>query len=741
MSKEIKPINRNKMLDFFNQFDGFRHKFFSNASHDNDADLKEKIIKLFYFQNVPGHDLSEINEIYQTMDKVYHYGGVRNSEEMEILEYARDKFLIQYADIEGIQELFRPSFFNFEWMMHLEYVQKKHDYSYYRDHYLHQIRNLYEMFVFLQDMGMWRNCMEIYRQRKNTVANRMAESVEKQNEVLSFDHRDVLKRSFGDVDEWCYHYIIFATAIVSALVHDIGYPITYMKRNLNTLQDFLPLSNLFMGLDDGIPRIKSLLGGSLLFETVDNGEIIRRLRADDHGAYSAIILLCMYYDNGRIFGLEPIKRMVIELSALVIYNHTLRYHFQDEKGYDRYQNVFTDNPISFLFRLCDDMQEWERVYFEITGKGAIFICDRCKMPMIRRKNQADDYVCKCGTKGINTVWFPYRRMMNVAPFDEAVLREFQKAGEYAEEGRRTLRTTEQKWVLELKCDKGALLQLAKYNPNFATQRARGIRELRGLVGSQSGFPRIFVKAFVTNNPIAIKVKILREFLQKEKIIGDDLDSVIKIEYSEKEFQTRCKSLIEEIRQEIFKRRNNGKICNRVYKTFVTRCGDKWKMSKNQHTDSVEKMLKNSIGFYLFILLFCEIVCKIEFVSNESGNIDNKSVKKKREKYELALNGIFAGFTKEIANAWAITDPELTDLIADCIVCMYGDISEEDFFEKQNTFRHNLRTPLRADIKEILKKYTREPDDSESMGNTYDYYSDYYFYYMMDCLNSHNISQQ
>lgn len=721
MNKLIKKIDRKGMQVFFDKFESFSHKFFRDAACESDANLKEVLVKLFYSRSQRGHELREINEIFQTMNKVYHYGSNENSAEMNLLENATDKFLIQYVDIDGIHELFRPSFFNFEWMMHLEYVQQRHDYSYYRDHYLHQIRNLYEMFILLQEKEMWRDCMKIYQQRSNTVANRMAESVAEQKKALSAECIDALSRSFGDVDEWCYHYIIFSTAIVSALVHDIGYPITYMKRNLSTLQDFLPQSHLFMGLDDGIPQIKSLLGNSLLFETVDNGEIIRRLNADDHGVYSAIILLCQYYDNGRIFGLEPVKRMVIELSALVIYNHTLRYHFQDEKNYDRYQNVFTDNPISYLFRLCDDMQEWERVYFEITGKGTFFICDKCKMPMIRHKDKTHDneakerkyeYVCTCGTKGINTVLFPYRRLMNVAPFKEAVLTEYKGTGN---------------WVLELKCDKGALLQLARYNPNFAVQRAKGIRELRGLVCGQSKFPNILVKAFVTNNPIAIKAEILREFLQNDGTLKGGIEKTVKMYYNEEDITKRCLSTIRKIKKELYQ----SKI--EIYDYFKEKCGDEWNVDQAEQK-SVEEMLKDSIRFYLFILFFCEIISKIEFESKDEANIDNGSVKKKREKYELAINSKFTKYAETIARVWKIADPEAIVLIADCIVCMYGNISEDDFFEKRSTFRHNLRTPLRADMTEILKKYTREPEDDKPPEYTYDYYSDYYFFYMMDCLN-------
>ncbi len=758
-------INREVMLAYFEGFDSLHHKYFNDEADSEDFALREEIAGCFGVKNQQGHEIQEVTEIFRTIDKVYHYGSDENSREMNLLEQVTDKFLVQYVDIDGMKELFRPSFFHFEWMMHLEYVQKKHDYSYYRDHYLHQIRNLYEMLFLLQEKGLWRDCMEIYRQRRNTVANRMAESVEGQKKALSGESAGLLSRSFGDPDEWCYHYIIFSTAIVSALVHDIGYPITYMKRNLGTLQDFLPLSNLFMGLDDGIPRIKSLLGSSLLFETVDNNEIVRKLREDDHGAYSAIILLCQYYDNGKIFSLEPAKRMIIELSALVIYNHTLRHHFQNEKKYDRYQNVFTDNPISYLFRLCDDMQEWERVYFEITGKGTFFICDKCKKPMIRSRNKSHyyepkdkegrmdecqyEYECGCGAKGINTTTFPYRRLMNVAPFTELILEDDYKApgdtsnakGEKAAAGKKPVRREEQRWTLELKCNKGVLLQLARYNPDFAVQRARGIRELRGLTRGQAMLPHLFVSTFVSNNPVAIKTEILNEFIKRNPAIQMQIASVlenrsIKDAYGEKEFCESWRDIIGGIRRMPIEdiRGQIADIFRKEYcKMHRTDKGGNAEQKDPAEAEDLAWIPNTSIGFYLFLLIFCNIVNKVAFESDAGRDTD---VRKKREAYELALNARFTEYGNRIAAEWEISDPELTVLIADCIVCMYGNISADDFFEGRNSFRYDLRIPLRTDLREILKKYTREPENTASGGQKYDYYSDYYFFYIMDYLNMH-----
>lgn len=175
------------------------------------------------------------------------------------------------------------------------------------------------------------------------------------------------------------------------------------------------------------------------------------------------------------------------------------------------------------------------------------------------------------------------------------------------------------------------------------------------------------------------------------------------------------------------------------------------MRKQEQTDGVDKACENdkaemenmdwiplnSIGFYLFLIIFCDILSQVEFKSKDGENIDDKKKKKKRENYELHLNARFQDYAEKIAAAWGITDQELTVLIADCITCMYGNISARDYFEKKSTFRNNLRLPLRADMGEILKKYTKEPDNMTDKDCVYDFYSDYYFFYIMDYMNSHS----
>lgn len=748
-------FNQDKMKNYLSDFDVLNHKFFytSEAGEKVDPLIREKLIKNFYPREEGRWNMEQAVETFLTMDKVYHYGNARDTENTNILELVTGKFLREYVNIEGMEELFQSSYFYFEWMMHLEYKEEQHDYSYYRDHYLHQVRNLYEMFVLLDQEELWRTCMNLYREGNSRVAAEMKKIVREQKEKMTPQKEGCLrelKQKFSTkrkgesvkwtFDEFCYHYIIFATAAVSSLVHDIGYPVVYMRRNMDRIQGFLPMSHIFMDMGNCMPHIKSLLSNSLLFSTVGGEEIQKRLGNNDHGAYSAIILLTQYYDNGRIFSLDPIKRMVVELSALVIYNHTLKYEFQDKSKYDRCHSVFVDNPISWLFRLCDDLQEWERVYFLISNRSAFFVCDRCKTPMIRRRNQTQKYFsysCMCDTKGWNSLWFPYRRMVNVAPFTELEI----LCPEKPKDGKKG------KWILDLKCDRKALLQLTRYNDTFALQRLRGVRELREMVKKQEGLPDIYVRAFLTNNPVAVKVKILEEFAEASGMednmqeLAGALQPSIKYLYDEEGFFERL-TVFNDLDWYV----TEGNYAKRLYKIFREKIVKEKKYADDKGDEEsmqwilrgeTEKLMLQSLKFYLHILILGRVACKKKLYLKADS----------REEYEKELSIYCEQLAKATAHIWNVTDTNMIALLTDCFVLMHCDLYSQKSFWKDDTFRYKINYPLRLDICDVVQSYTEEEDylsickeksrERDTGEIIFDFYSDYFLFFMMDDCTEKN----
>lgn len=727
-------IKTEEMHAFFAHFDPIRYRIFYEGNADG-AELPLELQRRYSETALnEGWSIEGVTDAYRTLGKVYSMEEESSASYCNLLQSVFDSFLRDYIKIDGLQELFHSSYFYFEWMMHLEYMEQRYSYSYYRDHYLHQIRNLYEMLLMLDEMGLWRDCMDIYRKGNNSIGSRIREGIKEQVALMPQEEKKILGAEVwkGEnleqkLEEMEYHHLFAGVATVAALIHDIGYPIVYMKRTMTKLQQFLPLSNLFMNIENEIPRIKSVLSQSLLFQTVKGNEIERRLCENDHGTYSAVILLFHYYDNGAIFHLTPGDRLVIELSALVIYNHTLRYQFQDSGKYHRYQNVYTENPLSYLFRLCDDLQEWDRVYFDISKESNFFVCDRCKTPMMRNLNNKQNvkgkvgYRCYCNSCGINTNSFPYRKLINVAPFNELLL-------EREEDGKHI--------NITLRCDLSALLQLCKYDPMFAVQRAKGIREVKDMLKGQRILPPIYVHSYVSNNPIAIKTRILRNFYEKEYP-----EEIEKITTKMKGIDTKqvwdCSDILEEIRQ------SNLQV--RLWKGLVEERpeaqegidGEKIEQYKDWR-GAPKRLFLESLKFYLLLVLLGEQV-KVrraeiyqDYIEKSAGNEAGLAG---------ALKSYFGGIAAKVAIQCRIKNHTVRELIADNLTQSFCEITRKEFAEGKYTPLYYYYLSTHVDMVDKVTHYTGKDmyaricagksRQSKTGETLYDYYSDYFMFLEMD----------
>lgn len=511
--------NTDELKNFIREFDPLQKRYLQYAKNEEAAGELMRCLECCHKVGKEERwNLEEIEDTYLTVKKVY---SEVDDDFCGIIEGASEKFLDQYVDIEGMEQLFKSSYFYFEWMMHLEYNRNKHDYTYYRDHYVHQVRNMYEMFQFLDKLRFEKKCREIYAGLDNKVGRLIRKSIVEEQYNMSGEERsiwDTAHLAGDELEEMLYSYLFHASAIVASLLHDIGYPIAYVGRTVKELGGFLPFTNLFVEEVETMATIHSVLQDSLLYQVAGQKEVASKVSKRDHGALSAVVLLYKYYDNGKIARMSPVKRAVIELSALMIYNHTMKFENMGASKGHHYKNVFQENPMSYLFRLCDDLQEWKRSYFEISRQSNFFICGKCHMPLTRdavsKEAQKDqkakgekEYSCWCGKRrGINTTTFAYRRLYNVEACREIELDKKQDAGY----GNRESMT------IFMKYDKGKMLQLAAYSPNFALKRAEGVCESKRMLREQPEFPDTFLDFMVSNNPIMLKAEILAEWFESRE---------------------------------------------------------------------------------------------------------------------------------------------------------------------------------------------------------------------------------
>ncbi len=590
-------------IEFLRRFDAFEHKYL-NIGDGNNANLtasfeKEERIIWGDVLNSQGHSIANHNfstkeeaEAAQGIRQVYRDEKDYTNEYIEMLDLVRDRFIYDYTGIEGLCDFFSPAYFEYEWGMHLELDYNNYTSKFYRDHYVHQIRNMFEMFSLLDDFGYYKKCYDSYTDPENNIGTFIAEAINQ--EILSMNDTDkelygkvlsLRKTATGERLRTCYkaylnnasiakvmppvcsfgqrqqfdirseysqtgllssfwggavdnnreelrdlmlHYIIYSAAIIASLAHDIGYPISYIRRVSDRLNKYLPVNRLLASITKDYSEIVRALQNSLLFSVVASPEKIehRLNSSEEHGAQSAVVLLMYFHQHGgRLTGLQ---RCAIEIAALVIYNHTNKFSVINKPKEGKPETIpelvrsdIYKEPLSHIFRMCDDLQEWDRVYFEITDKNNIMICPNCKTPITRRfgtdicKPKQKKYYCCCTypksevepnveTGIYDTNGFVNRRILNVIGCNHMEV-ENNDVDRYT------------KFTMNYDC--GALLNIMTFSTSYGRVRAKALKELKILHSYQGCHDSILVDCFVSGNPLTVKIQILKEYVKcfKERI--------------------------------------------------------------------------------------------------------------------------------------------------------------------------------------------------------------------------------
>lgn len=550
--KAVDTFTTAKMLEFYAELDVLKFKY----DFPVDINLVEEDRQIDWLSY---NKIAEYEEAYQlsgltkidyandaaNYDFVYDQVEARE-DHIRLLQMIRDKIITQYIGIDGIERLFSESYIEFEWEMHLSVDYKKHGLKFYRDHYFHQIRDAFMMHVLLQDYGFYENV-------KNILIDKS------ESKVSNYVHKMLLQQTFEQVGyadqlissndkEFYIRNLIYMASYMAALFHDIGYPEGYYITMSRRIKEYLPIVSCLNGMDYDLGAVRSSLENTLLFRLVPYDEIEERLtnkKKPDHGVLSAIIFLMHFYGNGAIYGLEPYKKAAVELAALAIYNHTNKYGIQGKDKKDAYRPCFHLNPLSYLLRICDDMQEWERIYFFLANGSNLLLCDKCHFPikkiMKKGKSERDNrvcYTCACTQeKGVDNSLFErffdgeyqfhYRRIYNIQVCDSADIKAYKKSreelgSENSENGKiETL-------VVRLNYNPHKLMHAAYLNPDYARHRINELNGLKKLLLTQSGMPRIYLDYVVTSNPILIKTLIFETLIKEYDILahageGDLLD--------------------------------------------------------------------------------------------------------------------------------------------------------------------------------------------------------------------------
>lgn len=590
-------FNRENFKKFIREFDPINYKYGKWSSDtetfvwpQDKSDCKS-IVADFNHVNQPIH-IEQREDATMIISTEMAYGSLdKGMLYQELFQKTLDKFLIEYVSIPGLSALFNEHYPEFEWSMHVNMKFKDQRNSYYRDHFIHQIRNMYMMFSML-------NNAYIYKQVADSLTN---PSICRFTEYISncmLQYRSIHKQTFADytviIDAFekyrrnekfcsfekgsdCYfvRYVTYAASVIAALFHDIGYPIAYFYEIEERAVEFIPAFTALLNEGDvNFNHIKNVLGDSLLFQIVNHKQIEKRFLSRDHGVLSALLLALNFYKNGKIHSLSIEKQVALEVGILMIYNHTLDFLYCDEKSQSSLHKLqFSRDPLSWLFRFCDDAQEWDREYFEIGSSPNLLFCPACHTPLLKHKEnsyefdeafrnvevylgedhkencnesdtleisfsnkpdltkfnshtwpdliQIDRYNCRCGKQVDQELkrfsWFERRQIITVNVCDNVTLQEqFQAAGD-------SLTQKEIGYLhINFHYDPYKQLRLCTIHHKFSEYRAKDLLkvkrflQLQSFLADEKGYKRVVLDHNLSTNPFLLKAMVWWEYFQYVK---------------------------------------------------------------------------------------------------------------------------------------------------------------------------------------------------------------------------------
>ncbi len=634
-------FSKDSLINFLEKWNSIEQKYlYKNKEYDEKRlELIDNILSTLYIDANNSISQDKLHKVNKTVKQIYFDEESNTSE--RIVEEIFNKFIYQYVNIEGIDILFDSTYFDIEWQMHFGYNFEEYTSNYYRDHYIHQVRNMFEMIELLQKFGFEKYCEDwLLNKHTNKVTEYLMSLLKydvknmphtryeiyrklvKYNEELNKD-----KEKINDaILKQLVHELIYSASIVSALLHDIGYPLSFAMQLDKSVIRFLPNSLKFIRYMDNIDYIESKLKDSLLVKTVGIEEIEKGIKKYDHGTLSAIIFLLYYHDNGKIYSLNKTEVAIIELSALIMYNHTLKYWNQQPKksinNFDYVQNLFTKNPLSYLFRICDDIQEWDRVYFQNTEKSNYFICNSCRMPTIKRYDDKNisknnllynpsEYICGCNseTAFYNLRKNLYRKTINVRCCDEVVI---------VADRSTTVNSIPKNKTIFFHFDLFSLLEVTKYNQEYARYRAEEFRKIKLMLENQNDLGNTYLDYFISSNPVEIKMGILIEYIKCFCGATHDI--------------TKLSNLI----------LNNNSLNSTKYKFFEERL----KVYLNIYKEICSFKIKN-IGNKANIVQFVDNLAQSENIENRNFiELSKKALERFYNKYNYSYQNVIGSLSKD-----------------------------------------------------------------------------------------------
>lgn len=414
-------------------------------------------------------------QIYATRKVIYPEEAVCNELCMmdDILHIFQKHFCIP-----GVDRLLVNNYGALENDIFLEYDAKKGTPKKIREHYKHQYRNAYLGSILMLEYDFLDAMTECVLKSDSIVARYIKTQAES-------DESDIRK-------------ILYQAYFIAAMFHDIGYPLDFFMRKAEQIHHYAPFYKIISSqIKTEFMEIRAMLTASFLFQVVPEEKIDEKYGCNDHGCMSAISFLLNFYSTGSIYSLDDRERCVVETAALAIYRHT-----------DRLENnymIFEDDPLSYMVRLCDELQEWERFLLVINEKHNYLKCLKCGSVI---KTEGRKYFCDCGEKYEKITDIVNKKVNYVSVCNQLVLHYDEKSSQLE---------------IRLEFDHYKQLEILVDDYCAVNKKQEDLEKVENFLRFQNYMPVIHLNFYLSNNPIYL----LENFLEKNNLTLEELRKEVR----------------------------------------------------------------------------------------------------------------------------------------------------------------------------------------------------------------------
>lgn len=411
-------------------------------------------------------------------------------EQICLLE-AMQKFLHDYVGIEGLEVLLVNNYGVIENSIFLEHDEYGNSANV-REHAKHQMKNAFLGSKLMLEYDYVSDMAKTVYSAASAVTQYLRGQAEKvlRSQFREKNGREILMEDMSSIEwreavhfklrEWSYEIFM-----VSSLLHDIGYPLEFYLRSAHKITEYPPyLKILSPTIKTDFAEVKAHLLDSQLFKLIDNQEIRIKYEKNDHGVLSAIGLLMHFYYGGRIFSLNQEQKCILEMSAIAIYRHTDKFN-------DGFRMVYKKDPISYMVRLCDELQEWDRFKLQINDKHNYLRCENC-WKILHEEDRK--YTCKgCGRAYQKVTQIENRKVNYICLCDE-------------------LRLEGSKDHIKITVSFSPMKQIEILMDDYIAiiKSSENLEKVKKFIQNQSFSAELEIDFYVSNNPIMLITHMIEE---------------------------------------------------------------------------------------------------------------------------------------------------------------------------------------------------------------------------------------